>query len=168
VAARPQSEPGNGNANEKELTITRVFDAPRDLVWKAWTDSSMLAQWWGPRGFTNPVCTLDLRPGGAIRIDMRAPDGVVYPMSGTFREIAPPERLVFVSTALDGAGKPMFEVMNTVMFAANGKKTTLTLHARAFNVTAEAAPYLSGMDEGWSQSLDCLADFLADNAAEQS
>jgi uncharacterized protein YndB with AHSA1/START domain len=67
---------------EQELVLTRVFDAPRELVFKVWTDPKHLARWWGPRGFTNPVCELDLRPGGAILIHMRGPDGTVYPMTG--------------------------------------------------------------------------------------
>src|SRR5436309_7085220 len=71
----------------RELTITRVFDAPRALVFKMWTEPAHMAQWWGPHGFTNPVCEMDVRAGGRLRIVMRAPDGVEYPMSGTFREI---------------------------------------------------------------------------------
>src|ERR1700689_4045546 len=85
----------------RELTITRVFDAPRNIVFAAWTDAKQLAQWWGPTGFTNPVCEIDVRPGGAIRIDMRAPDGTIYPMTGVFVEIVPLERIVFTSFALD-------------------------------------------------------------------
>src|SRR5450755_196191 len=102
--------------SEWDLIITRVFDAPRELVFKAWTDPKHVAQWWGPKGFTNPVCELDVRVGGAIRIHMRAPDGVVYPMNGTFEEITPPERLAFVSSALDDQDKSMFDIFNTVLF----------------------------------------------------
>src|ERR1700739_195794 len=91
---------------EREITITRVSDAPRLLVFKAWTDAKALAQWWGPKGFTNPVCELDVRVGGAIRIHMRSPDGSVYPMKGEFREIVPPERLRFTHIARDAARKP--------------------------------------------------------------
>src|SRR5471030_3335358 len=79
----------------REFVITREFDAPRELVFKAWTDPKHLAQWWGPRGFTNPVCEWDVRPGGKIYDVMRAPNGVDYPMGGEFCEIVPPERLVF-------------------------------------------------------------------------
>ncbi|MGZ3593758.1 MAG: SRPBCC domain-containing protein, partial [Syntrophales bacterium] len=86
---------------ERVLVITRFFDAPRDIVFKAWTDEKLVAQWWGPNGFANPVCELDARPGGAIHIDMRGPDGVVYPMKGIFHEIAEPERLVFTSSAIE-------------------------------------------------------------------
>ncbi len=143
-------------SRERELVITRVFDAPRERVFDAWIDPEQLAQWWGPNGFTNPVCEIDVRPGGALRIDMRAPDGTVYPMTGAFREIARPKRLIFTSAALDRAGKPLFEVLNTVTFAERGGKTTLTVRARVSKATAEAAPYLEGMDEGWSQSLDRL------------
>ncbi len=74
-------------SSEWDLVMTREFDAPRELVFKAWTDAKQTAQWWGPKGFTNPVCELDVRVGGAIRIHMRAPDGVVYPMTGVFEEI---------------------------------------------------------------------------------
>ena len=67
---------------EQELVLNSVFDDPRELVFKAWADPKCVAQWWRPRGFTNPVCELDVRPGGAIRIHMRGPDGTVYPMTG--------------------------------------------------------------------------------------
>jgi DNA-binding transcriptional ArsR family regulator len=90
----------------EEIAITRVFDAPRELVWEAWTNPKQVAQWWGPNGFTTPVCELDLRPGGAIRIDMRGHDGTVYPMTGIYRENVEPERLVLTSEALDKDGHP--------------------------------------------------------------
>ena len=143
-----------------DLVITRVFDAPRALVFKAWTETQHVAQWWGPKGFTNPVCEMDLRVGGELRIHMRAPDGVVYPMKGVFEEILPPERLVFVSSALDGAGKSMFDILNTVLFAEQGEKTVLTLKARVIKATAQAPQYLKGMEAGWTQSLDRLGDLV--------
>jgi uncharacterized protein YndB with AHSA1/START domain len=87
----------------QELVLTRVFDAPRELVFKAWTDPQRVAQWWGPRCFTNPVCELDVRPAGAIRIHMRGPDGTVYPMTGVY-QVVEPERIVFTSAALDAEG----------------------------------------------------------------
>ncbi len=107
---------------ERELVMMRTFNAPWGLVWKAWTDPNDMAQWWGPYGFTNPVCKLDARPGGAIHIDMRGPDGIVYPMTGVYREIVAPERLVFSSAALDATGKALFEVHNIVTFIAHGSK----------------------------------------------
>ena len=88
------------NAREREVIITRVFDAPRDLVFRAWTDPRHVSQWWGPHHFTNPVCEVDPRVGGAIRIHMRAPDGTVYPMTGRFVEIDRPHRLVFTTAAV--------------------------------------------------------------------
>src|ERR1700681_1552910 len=98
---------------KKELTITRVFNAPRGIVFKAWIDPIRLAQWWGPKGFTNPVCKIDIRPGGSIYIEMKGPDGTLYPMNGIFKEIQEPEKLVFTSSALDKDGKPLFEILNT-------------------------------------------------------
>jgi len=145
---------------EWDLVITRVFDAPRELVFKAWTDTRHVAQWWGPKGFTNPVCELDVRAGGAIRIHMRAPNDVVYPMTGVFEEITEPERLVFVSSALDEHGNSMFDVLNTVSFAEQRGKTVLTLQARVIKTTAQAPQYLKGMEAGWTQSLDRLGDLL--------
>ena len=141
----------------QELITTRVFDAPRELVFKAWTDPERLKRWWGPKGFTNPVCEVDVRPGGAIRIHMRAPDGVVYPMTGVFHEIVQPERLVFTSSALADNGEPLFDVLNTITFDDQGGKTKLTVHASVSNVKAEAAQHLAGMELGWSMSLDRLA-----------
>lgn len=145
---------------QRELHITRVFDAPRPLVWQVWTDPKHLAQWWGPGGFSAPRCELDLRPGGAIYIDMQAPDGAIFPMSGTYQEIVEPELLVFTSAALDGHGLPLFEVLTTLNFAERGQQTQLTLHARVVSLTLAAAPYLAGMEPGWNQSLDCLAAYL--------
>ncbi|MGA7712571.1 MAG: SRPBCC domain-containing protein [Rhizomicrobium sp.] len=148
----------------RELTLTRVLNAPRALVFKAWTDPKMLATWWGPKGFTNPRGEVDARPGGAIHIDMRAPDGTVYPMDGRYEEVVAPERLVFKSGALDKNGKTIFTVLTTVTFAETGGKTTLTMHARVveiFDVIAER--HLGGMNEGWNQSLDRLGVFVEKN-----
>jgi uncharacterized protein YndB with AHSA1/START domain len=144
----------------RELGFTRTFDAPRELVFKMWTDAKHMAQWWGPHGFTNPRCELDVRPGGAIRIDMRGPDGTVYPMTGTFQEVAKPERLVFTAEALDQNGAVALEVLNTVTFEEKNGKTTLTLQARVTNVIGEGISYLEGMEAGWTQSLERLASRL--------
>ena len=88
----------------REVVVQRVLNAPRALVFKVWTEASHLVRWWGPDGFTTPRCEADARPGGAIRIDMRGPDGTVYPMTGIFQEVLPPERLVFTVTPLDAEG----------------------------------------------------------------
>jgi uncharacterized protein YndB with AHSA1/START domain len=142
--------------NERTVVITRVFDAPRELVWKAWTDPKHMAQWWGPRGFTNPVCELDVRPGGALRIVMRAPDGTEYPMKGVFCEILEPARLVFTAVAEDENGNPSLEVLTAVTFAEQDGKTKLTVHARAVGLAVAAGRMLEGMQAGWTQSLERL------------
>jgi uncharacterized protein YndB with AHSA1/START domain len=148
-------------ASQYDLTLDRLFDAPRELVWKAWTDTSQLAEWWGPKGFTNPVCRIDPRPGGAIYIEMCGPNGIAHPMTGMFHEVVEPERIVFSSAALDAEGKPMFEIMNTVTFTEHEGRTLLTLEAKITRATAVAPQYLQGMEQGWSQSLDRLANFVA-------
>jgi uncharacterized protein YndB with AHSA1/START domain len=151
----------------QELTFTRVFHAPRSLVFKAWIEPERLAQWWGPRSFTNPRCELDARPGGAIRIDMRGPDGTVYPMGGTFREIVEPERLVFTATAvLDADGNPQLETLNTITLTELNGKTTLTLHVKVLKASPTAAFALAGMEEGWNQTLEGLTDFVSKQAKE--
>src|SRR5262249_48557597 len=96
-----------GGSNE--MLISRVVLAPRELVWKAWTDPAQLSKWWGPRGFSCQRCELDLRVGGKLRIDMQHPDGTVRPMVGQFLEIVPPERLVFTAMPLKPSGEPFFE-----------------------------------------------------------
>ena len=141
---------------ERELTITRAFDAPRSLVFKMWTDPKHMAQWWGPHDFTNPVCELDVRPGGAILIHMRAPNGEVHPMTGVFREIVEPERLVFAIAVDDADGNRLLEGLTTVTFAEQGGKTTLTLQTRAVGFVAIAARMIEGMEAGWTQSLERL------------
>jgi uncharacterized protein YndB with AHSA1/START domain len=146
----------------KQLTITRIFNAPRQLVFDVWTQPEHLASWWGPRGFTNPVCEVDAKPGGKLRIDMKGPDGVTYPMTATFEEVKRPEKLIFISQAITAEGKPVFEIKNTIVFEDMGDKTRVTVSAVPFNVTPEAAPYLAGMEEGWSQSVDKLHNYLTD------
>jgi uncharacterized protein YndB with AHSA1/START domain len=158
---------GNVMANkEQELVLIRVFDAPRELVFRAWTDPKRVAQWWGPHGFTNPVCELDPRPGGAIRIHMRAPDGNVYPMTGVYQEVVEPERIVFTSAALDDKGNPMFEVLTTVTWAEQGGKTKQILRARVIKMSPQAAPYIAGMEQGWTQSLERLTAYVAAQSKE--
>jgi uncharacterized protein YndB with AHSA1/START domain len=159
----PASEQSK-NFAERELTITRVFDAPRALVFKAWTDPKHLAQWWGPQGFTNPVCEIDVRPGGALRIHMRAPDGSIYPMKGVIREIVAPERLVFSNIAVDQSGNNVIEGLTTVLFAEEHGKTKMTLHTKAVAVAEIAIAYLQGMEIGWTQSVDKLAAFVGRGA----
>ncbi|MBS1911339.1 MAG: SRPBCC domain-containing protein [Bacteroidetes bacterium] len=148
-----------------DLVLTRILDAPRDLVFKVWTDPLHVQNWWGPHGFTNPVCEVDIRPGGALRITMRGPDGVLYPGGGTFHEIIEPERIVFTATAFeDESGVPKLEVLNTVTFVEEGGRTTLTLTAVVVKSTPEIAEALAGMEAGWSQSLEKFAAEVAEAA----
>ena len=152
---------GKNSGDLPKLVLTRVFAVPRALVFKAWTDPKHMARWWGPKGFTTPVCEMDVRPGGAIRIVMRGPDGVDHPMTGTFRDVVPPERLVLVCYAKpDEDGNPQLEVVNTATFAERAGKTTLTVQA----VVVKAGPgtefALAGMEPGWTQSLDRLGKLV--------
>lgn len=145
----------------RELTLIRIFDAPRDLVFEAWTNPKHLAKWWGPHGFTNPVCEFDARPGGKIHIDMQAPDGTVYPMTGTVHEIVPPSRLVFMAAAEDHDGNALLNSLTTVTFEDLGEKTKVTVHASAVGLAPIAADMLKGMEAGWTQSLERLAEILS-------
>jgi uncharacterized protein YndB with AHSA1/START domain len=150
---------------EHELFLTRTFNAPIELVFKAWTDPAMVVKWWGPKGYTNPVCEVDPHIGGKMRIHMRAPDGTVYPMTGVFESLVEPTQIVFTSAALRD-GKPMFEIRNTVTLAPTDEgKTVLTLRATVTMAEEDTAQYLDGMEMGWTQSLDKLADLLADPSA---
>ena len=146
---------------KKELTITRIFDAPRELVFKAWTTPRLVTQWWSPAVFTIPVCELDVRPGGAILIHMRAPDGTILPMKGAYREVVEPERLVFTAGALeDENGDFQLESLDTVTFSEQDGKTKLTLHVEVITATPTAQGALAGMEAGWNQSLDKLVGAL--------
>ena len=142
---------------EKSITITRLLKAPRTLVFQAFTEPKHLAQWWGPKGFTNPVCEIDARPGGAILIHMEmAAAGFSHPMTGTVHEVVPPERFVFSAVALDGDGRTLLESHTTVTFREEGGATRLTIEARAKGLVPMARMMLAGMEEGWSQSLEKL------------
>ena len=149
AAARATAKP----IAEVEVVLTRVFDAPRALVFRIWTEPHHLAKWWGPRDFTNPICELDMRVGGRIFIEMRAPDGTVYPMTGTFREVKAPERLVFIAYAEDHDGNRHLESLTTVTFEDEGGKTKLTVREKAVALVPVAGPMLAGMETGWAQSL---------------
>ena len=146
---------------ERTITLTRVFDAPRELVWRAWTDPKHLGRWFGPRGFTSSVPELDVRVGGALRIVMHGPDGNDYPMKGVFSSVKPPERLVFSNIAVDKDGNHLLEGETTVVLEAQAEKTKLTLHSYAKGLVPFAPAMLDGMEAGWSQSLDKMAELVA-------
>jgi uncharacterized protein YndB with AHSA1/START domain len=149
------------NHGEGTVVITRVFDAPRDLVWRAWTDAKMMAQWFGPRGFTSSVPELDLRVGGALRIVMHGPDGNDYPMKGVFREVVKPERLVFSNIAIDNDGNHLLEGETTVTLSEHAGKTTLTVKSHMVGRVPIAAQMLAGMEAGWTQTIDKLGELIA-------
>jgi uncharacterized protein YndB with AHSA1/START domain len=142
----------------REFIITREFTAPRELVFEAWTDPKHVALWWGPRGFNNPVCEWNAKPGCAIHVVMRAPNGIDYPMGGEFHEIVAPERLVFTTGALDEKGKMLFEFLHTVTLVERGGKTMLTIRSLVIKTTDVATKYIGGFEAGMTQSLQRLAE----------
>ncbi len=148
------------DAASREISITRIVDAPVDLTFKAWTEAEHLARWWGPEGFTVASAESDPRPGGAFAIVMRGPDGVDYPMSGVYRELDPPRRLVADSSVIAEDGRRLLEAVTTVTFVDHDGKTELTVAERAVALEPEAAQMLGGMEVGMAQSLRRLDDLL--------
>jgi uncharacterized protein YndB with AHSA1/START domain len=144
----------------RDVVITRTIDAPRALVFAAFTDARHLAQWWGPEGFTTPDATADVRPGGAMRLDMHGPDGTVYFGGGTYHEIAPPERLVFSTTILSESDEKLADFLNTLTLIERNGKTELTLSIHCVHVSPIVAPHADQMEEGWTSSLVCLENYL--------
>jgi uncharacterized protein YndB with AHSA1/START domain len=142
---------------ERELVLTRVFDAPPPLMFKAWTEPEHLVRWWGPAGFTMPACKMDVRPGGSFRYQMRAPDGADHWLQGVYREIDPPKRLVLTWAWEDGEGKPGHETLLTVTFAEHQGKTRLTMRQAEF----ESDSARDAHERGWSSALDRLAAHVA-------
>lgn len=163
---------GNDNpawaSKERDLVVTRVFDAPRELVWKAWTEPERFMRWWGPKNFTAPVCKIDLRIGGAYLYCMRSPEGQDYWGTGVYREIAPPERIVCTDSFADEKGNPVpashygmggdwpSELLVTVTFEKHVGKTRLTLQHMGIPVDQRE---LCGT--GWNESFEKLAEALA-------
>jgi uncharacterized protein YndB with AHSA1/START domain len=143
--------------DKPEIIITREFEAPREVVFKAWTDPAQLRQWFGPNGFSVPTAESDPRPGGVFRVVMRfsAGDGKDYPSTGTYREVIAPERIV-MTMAGEGADGSITDSLLTLTFTERAGKTLLILHH-----TAGAGKGLGGAAEGWKQSLDKLAKLIA-------
>ena len=145
-------------AEDRVLILTRVFDAPRALVFQAWTRPAHLARWWGPKDFTLPTCEQDFRAGGAYRFCMRAPDGTDHWVGGVYREVVTPERLVFTWEREDEEGlRFQSKMVVTVTFAEHGGQTRLTLHQSAFQTVADRDDH----NGGWTQCLDRLAQYIA-------
>ncbi len=151
------------------FTITRVFDAPREVVWKTWTDPELVKRWWGPKDFTAPVSEIDLRVGGKYVSCMRSPDGKDYWSTGIYSEIIPPTRLVCTDSFADEKGNVVpashygmsgdwpEELLITVTFDEKGGKTTMTLRHEGMpeGEMSELA------QSGWNESFDKLAEVIA-------
>jgi uncharacterized protein YndB with AHSA1/START domain len=144
----------------KPLTTSRTFKASLDGVWEAWTDPVQFSQWFAPDYFTIPVCELDARSGGAVRIDMRGPDGTIYPSRGVFKEVVKPERLVFTVAPLDERGDTLFEIMHAVLFTEEGERTLVQITTTVVSAGPEAGPYLVGMEAGLDQATQKLVRLL--------
>lgn len=161
-------------AGTPDFVLTRVFDAPRPLVYRCWMDPGHLARWWGPKPFTCPVCEVDPRVGGKFRLVMRGPDGTDYPMTGTFREIVPDVRIVkeddvsehseewhdMVDPDRKGQGKRKIELLTTITFEDQGKATLVTVRTVFPSLRLRDNFARIGMKEGWSSSLEKLEDLL--------
>ena len=152
----------------REIVITRVFDAPRELVWKAWTDPEHLMRWWGPKEFTSPACKVDLRVGGKYVFCMRSPEGQDYWSTGVYREIVEPERIVCTDSFADEKGNPVpashygmpgewpEEMLITVTFEEYDGKTRMTL--RQTGIPSGVMTEMTAA--GWNGSFDKLAESL--------
>ena len=162
----------------KPFEISRVFDAPRERVWKAWTEVEHLKRWWGPKGFTVTHCKLDLRPGGIMHYCLRMPDGKEMWGKFVYREIVKPERLVWVNSFSDKDGgvtvHPMNanwprEMLSTAIFEAQGGKTKITLQWIPLDGSSdlERQTFEQGresMKMGWTGTMDQFANYLKKGA----
>jgi uncharacterized protein YndB with AHSA1/START domain len=163
------AQQGDTTATEQgtaELFITRVFNAPLKLVWRAWSEPKHFMRWWGPKDFTSPVCKMDFRVGGKYLACMRSPDGKDYYSSGVYREIVPMERIVYTDSFADEKGNPVppshygfsndnwaKELIVTVTFSESAGKTTMTLRHSGF----PKGQMTEMAEAGWNQSFDKLA-----------
>ena len=145
---------GIQDATDREIVTTRVFNAPRELVFKAWTDPEKLVQWWGPKGFTNTFQEFDMRPGGFWRFVMHGPDGRNYPNESVFVEVVKPERIVFDHL------KTMHKFQMRVTLAALAEKTRLTWRM-CFDTAAECDKVKGFAAEANEQNFDRLEALLA-------
>ena len=142
--------------SDREIEMSRLFDAPRELVFEAFTTPEHLSQWFGPRGWSVPLCEIDLRPGGAWRYILRGPNGEEMGMSGVYREIAPPERVVTTESFDDYPG----ESLNTLRLTEEAGKTRYTVNVLYADKETRDAVLASGMSEGASETLERLAERL--------
>jgi len=143
--------------SDREIEVTRVFDAPRDLVWKAYTDPAAIPQWWGPRGHTTTVDKMDVRPGGAWRYVSRDANGNEYAFRGEYREVVPPERLV---ATFEFEPMPGHVSVETLTLVEREGKTTLTNRSVFDSVEDRDGMMQSGMEAGLRETYDRLAEYL--------
>ena len=147
--------------DDNSLRLVRIFDAPRERVFDAWADETQFVQWMCPPGVEITVCEIDVRPGGAWRIDGHHDGGRrVFASSGKYVEVKRPERLVFTNIAIDKEGNHLLEGETTVTFSEKGGKTTLILETHAVGLVPIAPQMLGGMEAGWTQSIDKLEELL--------
>ena len=144
------------------IEMTRVFDAPRERVFAAWSSGERVARWFSPAGCSVPRAEVDFRPGGVFAVVMRMPDGQDHQCRGAFEEVTPPSRLAF-TMEVEMGGKPRFKVRTLVDFAAEGEKTRMTVRQsyELYDPAFAAAP--AGAREGWRTTLDKLAREIARN-----
>jgi uncharacterized protein YndB with AHSA1/START domain len=153
-------------AKGKRFRMSRTFDAPRDLVWKAWTDAEALKQWWGPRTYPTTYCTVDFRVGGVWHYCMTGPNGEEAWGKATYKEIVPRERIAYLDQFSDRDGNPapgMPETVITLEFAEHDGKTTVTSTANYDSEEDLKKLVEMGMSEGASETWDRLAEYLAKN-----
>jgi uncharacterized protein YndB with AHSA1/START domain len=146
---------------EVTVTLTRVFDVPRERLYAAWTRAEHLKHWFGPRGFTVPSCEADPRPGGLLRLCMRSPDGKDFWVRGVFRELVAPERVLIYCVADDEDGNLSLEETIDVTLTEHSSGTRLSLRATASGSTPQARSMLEGMEPGWHQTVDRLGSHLS-------
>lgn len=154
--------------NEKKIwtdaVFSRVYMASREELFDAWSDEKKVASWWGPYGFTNPVCRWNAKPGGEIYIAMTAPDGMVFPLQGLFYEVMAPEQMIFTTSAFeDEEGNVQVEVLASVILTETYDRTKLTIEATIMKSAPGIYCFLETMYEGWKQSLEKLEAFLTNN-----
>jgi uncharacterized protein YndB with AHSA1/START domain len=145
----------NAQSTQTELVITRVLDAPRDIVWKAWADRDQSVQWWGPKGFTTRVLEWDQRPGGAWRAIMYSPEGTEHPQHGVYKEIAPPQRMIYTFIWED-EDTPDRVATVTVTFTPRGDQTEMTFRKGPFR----SEEWRRGEEDGWNESFDRLEEYV--------
>ncbi len=148
--------------DERIIVITREFDAPRDLVWRMFTEAEHVARWWGPKGFTTRVELHEMAPGGKTRYVMTGPDGTEYPVEGVFREIDAPSRYVATDEFGEGfEGETIDGIVLTAAFEDLGGRTRVTLYLAHPSAEDRKKHEDMGVSAGWQSSFDCLDEYLA-------